>query len=192
MRGIFHIVIAGVLGVAAVSAENSTVKCAKGLKMFVSRGTGEPTALGVTKILVDKIANQISDSSIQPILYPATFDDPVYTSSVANGTRLVRKAITEYASACPNSKMAWFGYSQVDNATLLVSTVLNTTDTLQGAQITSNNFCGMPVVWGVDQSENVTYTPAKVAEIAALTQPLSRNITKNGQFTGFRLTSEYP
>jgi hypothetical protein len=159
--------------------------------MFVSRGTGEPTELGVTKALVDKIANQISNSSIQPILYPATFEDPVYTSSVANGTRLVRKAITEYASACPNSKMAWFGYSQVDIAILLLAMMLNT-DTLQGAQITSNNFCGMPVVWGVDQSENVTYTPAKVAEIAALTQPLSRNITKNGQFTGLRLTSEYP
>lgn len=104
----------------AVSAENSTIKCAQGLKMFVSRGTGETTDLGVTKALVDHIADQIDGSSIQPILYPASWDNPIYFSSVANGTKMIRKTITEYAEACPNSKMAWFGYSQV-----AISAILN-------------------------------------------------------------------
>ena len=121
MHGLIHLAMAGIIGAVAVSAENSTIKCAKGLKMFVSRGTGELTELGETKALVDNIAKQIDGSNIQPILYPASFDDPVYMVSVSNGTRLVRKAITEYAKACPDSKMALFGYSQVETMIILIS-----------------------------------------------------------------------
>lgn len=152
--------VTGMIGAAAVSADDSTVKCAQGLKMFVSRGTGEEMGPGVTKAVVDLIADQIDGSDIQPILYPATLEDPTYTTSVSNGTRLIRKTITEYAKACPDSKMAWFGYSQ-------------------GAQITSNNFCGMPPVWGVEQSANQTYDAATLKELVALSQPLSKEITKN-------------
>lgn len=101
----------------AVSAENS-IECAKGLKMFVSRGTGE-TDLGATKPLVDSIAEKIDGSSIQSIMYPASWDSPMYFSSVANGTDMIRRTITEYAQACPNSKMAWFGYSQVAISAML-------------------------------------------------------------------------
>lgn len=180
MRCLLHIAVAGIISAVAVSAENSTIKCAPGLKMFVSRGTGESTPLGATKALVDTIANQISGSSIQPILYPATWEDPVYMSSVANGTRLVRKAITEYAKACPDSKMALFGYSQVY---ISLEPIFNETDTdiQQGAQITSNNLCGMSVVWGIDQIQNLALTPAKLKEILELSQPLSKELTKNGQ-----------
>lgn len=120
MRGLFYTAMAGIIGVVAVSADNSTVKCAKGLKMFVSRGTGEDMGPGVTKAVVDIIADQIDGSDIQPILYPATWENPVYTTSVGNGTRLIRKSITEYAKACPDSKMAFFGYSQVDLVMLVV------------------------------------------------------------------------
>lgn len=75
---------------------------------------------GVTKAVVDIIADQIDGSDIQPILYPATWENPVYTTSVGNGTRLIRKSITEYAKACPDSKMAFFGYSQVDLVMIVV------------------------------------------------------------------------
>lgn len=101
------LVVTGALG------QNTTVQCAKGLKMFVSRGTGEPMGLGVTEALVDVIAGQLNGSDIEAIEYPATMDDPLYFSSVANGTTLVKQAITSYATACPGSKMAVFGYSQV-------------------------------------------------------------------------------
>ncbi|KAJ5103463.1 hypothetical protein N7532_003992 [Penicillium argentinense] len=126
----------------------------------VSRGTGELTDLGVTKALVDDIASQIEGSDIEAIRYPATWDDPVYALSVANGTQLVRKAITEYAKTCPDSKMAWFWYSQ-------------------GAHITTNNFCGMPAIWGLDQTENKTYTKPELGQIIALSYPLSEEVTKN-------------
>lgn len=69
--------------------------------------------LGATKALVDVIAQQINGSDIEAIEYPATEDDPLYFFSVANGTTLVKQAISNYATACPGSKMAVFGYSQV-------------------------------------------------------------------------------
>lgn len=152
--------VAAIIGAVAVSADNSTVECAKGLKIFVSRGTGEEMGPGATKVLVDQIADQIDGSDIEPILYPASWDNPVYASSVTNGTKLIRKTITEYAKGCPDSKMAWFGYSQ-------------------GAQITSNNFCGMPVVWGVETEGNVTYDAATLKELVVLSQPLPKEVTKN-------------
>ncbi|KAJ5852569.1 uncharacterized protein N7529_011954 [Penicillium soppii] len=171
--------MAGIIGAVAGSAQSSTIKCAHGLQMFVSRGTGEATELGETKALVDNIAKQIDGSKIHPILYPATFDDPVYMLSVANGTKLVRKTITKYAKACPESKMAWFGYSQVETSYHSLRSWMLICH--KGAQITSNNFCGMPYVWGAEQTENSTITPAQVQEIFALSQPLAKELTKNGQ-----------
>jgi hypothetical protein len=45
--------------------------------------------------------------------YPASGDDPNYFISVANGTAVLKRLVVEYAEACPGSKMALFGYSQV-------------------------------------------------------------------------------
>lgn len=69
--------------------------------------------LGVTEALVEVIANQINGSDYEAIEYPASFDNPSYFVSVSNGTGLVRSALTEYVEACPNSKIALFGCSQV-------------------------------------------------------------------------------
>lgn len=104
---------AALLAAIGVSGQNATIECAEGLKMFVSRGTGEPMGLGTTESLVDVIAEQINGSDIEAIEYPASWDDPLYFYSVANGTTLVKQAINNYAMACPGSKMAVFGYSQV-------------------------------------------------------------------------------
>lgn len=104
---------ATLLTATGVLGRNATAQCAEGLKMFVSRGTGEPMGLGVTEALVDAIAEQINGSDIEAIEYPASWEDPMYFYSVANGTTLVKEAINNYAMACPESKMAFFGYSQV-------------------------------------------------------------------------------
>ena len=69
--------------------------------------------LGATGSLVKTIAERINGSNYEPILYPATRDWPPYFQFVGNGTRLVKNAVTDYANACPDSKMALFGYSQV-------------------------------------------------------------------------------
>ncbi|KAM0715565.1 hypothetical protein Q7P37_009063 [Cladosporium fusiforme] len=151
----------GALLVSTASAENATssshlnltITCHEGLKMFVSRGTGEEQGTGVTGLVTDMIASQINGSDVQPIAYPASFDDPIYFVSVANGTGLLKQAITNYAEACPDSKMALFGYSQ-------------------GAQITTNTLCGQPAVWG--QYSGLT----RMEQIIANSLPLPQNITK--------------
>ncbi|CAM1510935.1 Fc.00g084480.m01.CDS01 [Cosmosporella sp. VM-42] len=162
MHSIPSVAMAGLLIVATVSAKNATVECAKGLKMFVSRGTDEPLGVGETGKLAKAIAEQIDGSDYEAILYPASNPNPPegvpsYFQSVANGTELVKKAVTEYASACPDAKMAFFGYSQ-------------------GAQITSNSFCGMPLIWAVQAGYNGT---TEFDKIVALATPLSEEVTKN-------------
>ena len=92
---------------------DSTITCADGLKMFVSRGTGEAPGTGVTGKLADLIASQIDGSDVQGIAYPATFENPDYSLSVSNGTRLLKQSIIDYSQACTDSKIALFGYSQV-------------------------------------------------------------------------------
>lgn len=145
--------------------------------MFVSRGTGEPMGLGATQTLVDVIAEQINGSDIEAINYPATEDDPVYFVSVANGTTLVKQAITNYATACPGSKMAVFGYSQVRASH---NPAVNTMayQMVQGAQITTNTFCGTPPIWAA-----YAVPTAGIPGIMAFAQPLPVNITENGKLS---------
>lgn len=171
------LITAALFAATGVLVQNSTIECAEGLKMFVSRGTGEPMGLGATEAPVDVIAEQIDGSDIEAIEYPATEDDPLYFFSVANGTTLVKQAITNYALACPGSKMAVFGYSQVrycDDPAL---------DTLayrvvQGAQVTSNTFCGTPPLWAV-----YAVGEANIPKIMEFAQPMPANITKNGKLS---------
>lgn len=96
-----------------VIPSDPTITCADGLKIFVSRGTGEAPGAGVTGNITDRIASQIDGSNVQGVAYPATFEDPNYFLSVSNGTQLLKKNIIKYSQACPDSKMALFGYSQV-------------------------------------------------------------------------------
>jgi hypothetical protein len=170
---------ATLLAAPSVSGQNSTVQCAKGLKMFVSRGTNEAKGLGVTATLVDAIAKQISGSVIEAIEYPATMENPVYFVSVANGTALVKQAITNYAAACPGSKMAVFGYSQVRDSSNVANREGNTQAdrVVQGAQISSNALCGTPPAWAVYAVQS------SVADVLAFAQPLPANVTKDGKQT---------
>jgi hypothetical protein len=98
---------------SAPASNSSTVECFDGLKMFVSRGTSEPLGTGETGRVVEEIAARINGSAYEANPYPASGDDPNYFISVANGTAVLKKLVVEYAEACPGSKMALFGYSQV-------------------------------------------------------------------------------
>ena len=121
MHGVTTLALTGALLLKAAAAQattngtssNSTLTCADGLKMFVSRGTGEEQVTGVIGKITDLVARQIDGSDVQGVAYPATFEDPNYFLSVSNGTQLLRQAIIEYSQACPDSKMSLFGYSQV-------------------------------------------------------------------------------
>lgn len=107
-------------------ASISTVECFDGLKMFVSRGTNEALGAGETGKVVEEIAARINGSEHEANPYPASGDDPNYFISVANGTAVLKQLVVEYAEACPGSKMALFGYSQVRMGVWLMSRVRTT------------------------------------------------------------------
>ncbi|KAL1880119.1 hypothetical protein Daus18300_001482 [Diaporthe australafricana] len=167
------LMIATFLAATGALGQNSSVQCTEGLKMFVSRGTGEPMGLGATEALVDIIAEQINGSDIEAINFPATMEDPLYFTSVANGTILVKQTITSYAMACPGSKMAVFGYSQVRTRANLAA-IIKADSMTQGAQITSNTLCGTPPIWGT-----FAVASGSIPDILAFAQPLPVNITKD-------------
>lgn len=96
----------------SATPSNSTVECFDGLKMFVSRGTGEPLGTGETGRFVEAIAERINGSSYEANPCPASGDNPNYFIFMANGTAVLKQLVVEYAEACPGSKMALFGYSQ--------------------------------------------------------------------------------
>lgn len=105
------------------------VDCADGLQMFISRGTNEPAGAGKPGELGDAIAARIPGANITATPYPATFENPSYFVSVGIGTWALQQLLTRYLSKCPGSKVAVIGYSQ-------------------GAQVSSNVFCGSATLWG--------------------------------------------
>ncbi|CAG9986469.1 unnamed protein product [Clonostachys byssicola] len=180
MQVLRSLAVACSLAAGLVSSQTSNTQCVKGLKIFVSRGTGEPLVdalnkdttlisetglgnntrgLGETGKLLMPVFDKIPDSNYTAILYTASngrrgTNESNYFESVFNGTAMVRKAMTDYATACPSGKMAWIGYSQ-------------------GAQIISNSLCGMPVIWA-------QFMPnPSIPEMISFSQPLPANVTKN-------------
>ncbi|KAJ5768122.1 hypothetical protein N7533_000705 [Penicillium manginii] len=67
---------------------------------------------GITKLVTSDITTEIKISVSTAILYSATDNNPTDFGSVANGTRLLKKSLTDYAKACPGSKVAAFGQLQ--------------------------------------------------------------------------------
>lgn len=101
-------------GLAAAADEKIT--CAKGLYLVIARGTGEPEGGGISSELGTQIAAKIKDTIVEPLDYPATFTDPDYDDSEADGVKEMQETINDYNKACPDSKVAIIGYSQVRNA----------------------------------------------------------------------------
>jgi acetylxylan esterase len=159
MVGLAGIILSSLAAAGLASAQNSTIRCAPGLQLFVSRGTDEPMGFGETGKLIEPILGAIEGSVADYTAYPASFGNetngkPNNFVSVARGTLMLRRTILEYSEACPGSKMAVLGYSQ-------------------GAQITSNNLCGSPPIWGL-QGNTVS-----LDDIIEFSMPLPTKVTDN-------------
>ncbi|KAF7546984.1 hypothetical protein G7Z17_g8041 [Cylindrodendrum hubeiense] len=113
-------------------AKSSSITCADGLYMVVARGTGEKDGSGVTGSLAEDIADRIENSIVEPLDYPAAFSDPNYMRSERDGVETMQNLITSYHKACPDGKIAVFGYSQ-------------------GGQVASDAFCGSGGIIGFSQ-----------------------------------------
>lgn len=114
------------------SSSNSTIECVDGLYMLIARGTGEDAGPGETGKVARRIAEQVANSTIVGLDYPASFNGEVgdnnYFDSVEKGYKAMKEGIEAYYEACPDHQMAIFGYSQ-------------------GAQITSDAVCGGSGGW---------------------------------------------
>lgn len=97
-------------GSSAVTAA-SAPSCAKGLYMVVARGSEEAPGTGVTGNLTSQIAAKVPGSQVAAVDYPATLDD--YESSEGKGVQAMQQLLNAYGQACPSSKIAILGYSQV-------------------------------------------------------------------------------
>lgn len=101
---------------AAVSsslAAKDAAKCASGLYMIAARGTGEDAGPGSIGDVADDVAGRVKGSEVVGLDYPASLTDPIYFESVEEGGKAMKKAVEDYHSACPDGKVAIFGYSQV-------------------------------------------------------------------------------
>lgn len=140
MRGLLATAI-GALAATATAA-SSNITCATGLYMLCARGSGEANQTAFENItnysgtpgyMAGKIALQIPGSVISGVVYPAT--DPLtlamesqatidptelktlnltgYYHSENNGTTTLMQDVIQYHAACPDTKIALLGYSQV-------------------------------------------------------------------------------
>jgi hypothetical protein len=78
--------------------------------LLLARGTTESYP-GLLGSLTDLVLASIHGSTYEDIIYPATQEgsSPSYEEGIANGTAQLKTFIT----ACPRSKIALLGYSQV-------------------------------------------------------------------------------
>lgn len=111
------------IAVLAAGAVAQAPECADGLYVVVARGTGEEEGTGVTGLIADAIVDQIEDSRVEAVDYPATFSDPDYFTSEKEGADAVQELLTEYYEACPDGKIAYLGYSQVSLAKVVHQTL---------------------------------------------------------------------
>ncbi|KAI6374790.1 hypothetical protein MCOR25_003054 [Pyricularia grisea] len=144
--------------------------CATSLHMIAARGSLEAPGAGfIGKVAKDVVA-ALPGSDFEPLVYPATLNN--YTTSEQNGTEAMLNAIIDYATRCPQSKIAIMGYSQ-------------------GAQVSADAICGTSESTPFAETQAlVPEFSSKVVAIVLMGDP-SRvkgasfnqgNSTKNGVF----------
>lgn len=122
---------------AAATATSTNTTCATGLYILGARGSGEnvtysgyPDYMGSTGPIGIMVASKVNGSVLAGVHYPATnpvpdninLTDPKavaninltgYYNSDSVGASAIIDEINQYHSACPTSKIALIGYSQV-------------------------------------------------------------------------------
>ncbi|CAH0043373.1 unnamed protein product [Clonostachys solani] len=149
-----------IIGAAAAANASTAVGCSGGLQILLARGTGERLNNSIANRVAEGIMSRIPDSNFTSLDYPATFTNPPYKSSVAEGVNILKSALDSYHSTCPDGKIA-------------------------GAQVSTYAFCGGN---GTDiASTEVTKNVIAILEFGDPTHVSSAtynrgNSTKNGIF----------
>jgi len=97
-----------ILVLSAVACLSSAQACSKS-HLIVARGSFEAKGEGTSKKLSSKIKQMLPGTTSEALDYPAVIP---YKNSMARGSANLKKAIINYSTKCPSSKIGLIGYSQ--------------------------------------------------------------------------------
>jgi acetylxylan esterase len=116
-------VLAGLASANPIDLE--TRQSCPGVHVFGARETTAPAGYGTSQGLVNMVTQAYSGATSEAINYPACGGQSQcggtsYENSATQGTAAVVKAVTDFNSRCPSTKIVLVGYSQggqiMDNA----------------------------------------------------------------------------
>ena len=134
----FTLALAVASTATAAPSKRQAADCAP-VHLIVARASGEDPGEGIIGAISEDIQARVAGADSEAVDYPATLAN--YQASEAEGVAEMTRLVTEYAAACPDSKLVLMGYSQ-------------------GGQVTLDTLCGTSSA-GFDATEPV---PAEVAE----------------------------
>ena len=100
-------------GIALAGCVNG-IDCSTSLHLIVSRGSTEAGLIGRIGTVSNGTLALVPGSPVEGVDYPATLSN--YTISQGTGVDNLRAAVGAYSTACPDTKIALLGYSQVSSA----------------------------------------------------------------------------
>ena len=129
MLALKTITLIAALTAAVPTLNTRQVSCAP-FHLITVRGSNEPQGDGGSTLapLVTQIESQITGADDEDLGYPATIIDPIYNDSEGQGTEALTALLAQYATQCPDSKIALLGYSQ--GAQVILDTLCGTSSLL--------------------------------------------------------------
>ncbi|RDW79621.1 hypothetical protein BP6252_04259 [Coleophoma cylindrospora] len=92
------------------STSNAACVPSGAVHMIVARASTEGPGEGIIGAVATTVKSMVPGSDSEAVDYPATLTN--YTTSEPSGVAGMQKLIEDYATRCPDSKMALLGYSQ--------------------------------------------------------------------------------
>ncbi|RDW92013.1 hypothetical protein BP5796_01407 [Coleophoma crateriformis] len=92
------------------SSSNAACVPSGAVHMIVARASTEGPGEGIIGAVATTVKTMVPGSDSEAVDYPATLTN--YTTSEPSGVAAMQKLIEDYATRCPDSKMALLGYSQ--------------------------------------------------------------------------------
>lgn len=99
-----------VASTAAFPAKRQAAAACAPVHLIVARASGEDPGEGIIGAVSQDIQARVPGADAEAVEYPAALVP--YQASEAEGVAEMTRLVTEYAAACPDSKMVLMGYSQ--------------------------------------------------------------------------------
>ncbi|KAH8428954.1 uncharacterized protein LDX57_006627 [Aspergillus melleus] len=145
--------------------------CSDGPHIITVRETSASPWGGKLPELVQAITDQLDGSDWDDIPYPATWHDPLYSLSEAEGVVDTTAAIESYAMDCPSTDIILLGYSQ--GAQVILDVLCGTSET--GFNETA------PLPWSSGQNVKAVVLMGDTSHIANIAFDAGTS-TKDGRF----------